>query len=163
MYFPEAGDNGSPQVIPRNDMKKLISNIYILFLMRIILSLVFIFAGIEKIISPAGFSESISNYRLLPSTIIIFSAITLPWVELFTGILLLFGISVKENAAIITALLVVFTLAVIISILRGLSIDCGCFGTALGERVGLLKVTENVLLILFGMVLARTDSDYLKL
>jgi uncharacterized membrane protein YphA (DoxX/SURF4 family) len=144
-------------------MKKLISNIYILFLMRIILSLVFIFAGIEKIISPAGFSESISNYRLLPSTIIIFSAITLPWVELFTGILLLFGISVKENAAIITALLVVFTLAVIISILRGLSIDCGCFGTALGERVGLLKVTENVLLILFGMVLARTDSDYLKL
>jgi uncharacterized membrane protein YphA (DoxX/SURF4 family) len=163
MYFPEAGDNGRTQVIPRNDMKKLISNIYILFLMRIILSLVFIFAGIEKIISPAGFSESISNYRLLPSTIIIFSAITLPWVELFTGILLLFGISVKENAAIITALLVVFTLAVIISILRGLSIDCGCFGTALGERVGMLKVTENVLLILFGMVLARTDSDYLKL
>jgi uncharacterized membrane protein YphA (DoxX/SURF4 family) len=145
-------------------MKKLISNIYFLLLIRIILSLLFIFAGIEKISNPAGFSESIGNYKLFPSFLISFSAIILPWIELITGILLLFGISVKENAAIITTLLIIFTSAVIISLFRGLNIDCGCFGTQLGEKVGMLKVGENILLIMCGVLLIiEKDSSFASL
>lgn len=144
-------------------MRKLISNNYFLLLLRIILSLVFIFAGIEKISSPAVFSESISNYKLFPSFHINFSAITLPWIELISGVLLLFGVSVKENAAIITALLVFFTIAVIISLFRGLNIDCGCFGTQLGEKVGMLKVGENIFLIVCGVLLSANDSSFASL
>lgn len=131
--------------------------------MRIILSLIFIFAGIEKIVNPAAFSESINNYKLFPSILINYSAITIPWIELITGVLLLFGISVKENAAIITTLLIFFTLAVIISLFRGLNIDCGCFGTALGEKVGLQKIVENILLIISGFLLIKSDTAYLSL
>jgi len=151
------------QVTLLNKMKKLISNKYFLLLVRIILSLVFIFAGIEKITNPAGFSDSIGYYKLFPSLLVNLSAIIIPWIELITGILLLLGISVKENAAIITTLLIIFTLAIIISLIRGLNIDCGCFGTAFGEKIGLLKVTENILLIICGVMLAVFDPDYLSI
>jgi uncharacterized membrane protein YphA (DoxX/SURF4 family) len=145
-------------------MKKLILNKYFLLLLRIILSLIFILAAIEKISNPAAFSESIANYKLFPSIMINFSAIIIPWIELITGVLLLFGISVKENAAIITVLLNIFTLAVIISLFRGLNIECGCFGTALGEKVGLRKVMENILLIICGLLLIMAkDSSFASL
>ena len=158
MYFLEGGVNGKMQDIRLNEMKKLLYNQYFLLLLRIILSLVFIFAGIEKIVSPKEFAESIANYKLFPTFLINFSAITLPWIEIITGILLLFGAAVKENAFIMTVLLNIFTLAVIISIFRGLNIDCGCFGTALGEKIGLLKVMENILLIICGLLLITAEE-----
>ena len=163
MCFSEDGENGKKQVTRLNKMKNLFTNIYFLFLLRIILSLVFIFAGLEKIASPAAFSESIVNYKLFPVFLINISAITIPWIEVISGVLLLLGISIKENAVIITSLLIIFTAAVIISIFRGLNIDCGCFGTALGERVGLLKVAENVLLIISGILVTNTETDFLRL
>ena len=39
------------------------------------------------------------------------------------------------------------TLAVLAALLRGLDIECGCFGTADASRVGVVKVLEN-----FGML-----------
>jgi putative oxidoreductase len=139
-------------------MVKILSNKYFLFLLRVLLALVFIFAAIEKIAAPASFAVSISNYKLLPTELINIPAVIIPWIELISGLLLLFGISVKENSAIITSLLIVFTIAVIISLFRGLNIDCGCFGTAYGEQIGLLKVGENILLIITGFILVRWGS-----
>jgi uncharacterized membrane protein YphA (DoxX/SURF4 family) len=132
---------------------------YFLFLLRIILSIVFIYAAIEKIALPENFSVAISNYKLFPVAMINITAIIIPWIELSAGILLLFGISVKENSAIITFLLVVFTIVIIISLFRGLNIDCGCFGTAYGSKIGLLKIIENILLIISGLVLIKWDSS----
>jgi putative oxidoreductase len=132
---------------------------YFLFLLRIILSIVFIYAAIEKIALPENFSVAISNYKLFPVAMINITAIIIPWIELSAAILLLFGISVKENSAIITFLLIVFTIAIIISLFRGLNIDCGCFGTAYGSKIGLLKIIENILLIISGLVLIKWDSS----
>ncbi|MDR3610600.1 MAG: MauE/DoxX family redox-associated membrane protein [Ignavibacteriaceae bacterium] len=144
-------------------MSGIISNKYFLFLLRLLLAFVFIFAAIEKISSPGNFSASISNYKLLPSEVINLLAIIIPWIELIAGLLLLLGISVKENSAIITTLLIVFTIAIIISLFRGLNIDCGCFGTAYGSRIGILKISENIILILSGLILTKWGSPLLAL
>ena len=124
---------------------KFLSNKYLLFIIRIVIAFIFIYAGAEKISNPDDFALSISNYRLLPISLLNFFAITLPWIEIISGILLLLGISVKENSAIILTMLSVFTIAIIISLFRGLSIDCGCFGK--GTQIGLLKLGENLLMI----------------
>ena len=87
----------------------------------------------------------------------------MPWIELTTGILLLFGVSVKENSAIINGLLVIFIIAIIISLFRGLDINCGCFGTVDGAKVGLQKILENIGLLILGFVLIKFDSDFLSL
>jgi uncharacterized membrane protein YphA (DoxX/SURF4 family) len=140
-------------------MVKILSNKYFLLLLRLLLALVFIFAAIEKIAAPGNFSVSIANYKLLPSEIINIPAIIIPWIELISGSLLLLGISVKENSTIITLLLILFTVAIIISLFRGLNIDCGCFGTTYGSKIGLLKVSENILLIISGFLLVRWGSS----
>jgi uncharacterized membrane protein YphA (DoxX/SURF4 family) len=144
-------------------MVKILSNKYFLLLLRLLLGLIFIFAAIDKIAVPANFSVSIYNYKLLPDEFINVPAIIIPWIELISGLLLLLGISVKENSVIITFLLIVFTIAIIISLFRGLNIDCGCFGTDYGTKIGLLKVSENILFILFGFILVRWDSSLFTL
>ena len=141
-----------------NNMVKILSNKYFLLLLRLLLALVFIFAAVEKIAAPGNFAVSIANYKLLPAEFINIPAIVIPWIELISGLLLLLGISVKENSAIITFLLVVFTITIIISLFRGLNIDCGCFGTTYGEQIGILKISENIILIIFGYILARWGS-----
>ena len=99
----------------------------------------------------------------MPDFTINFLAIAFPWIELVAGILLIFGIAVKENSAILSALLFVFIVAIIISIARGLNIDCGCFGTVEGSKVGLIKILENVGLLIIGLILMKFDSKFLSL
>jgi putative oxidoreductase len=142
-------------------MKKLLSNSYLLFFCRIALGFLFIYAGAEKISDPSGFSTSISNYKLLPVYTVNFFAITMPWIEIVAGILLVFGISVKENAFIINAMLIVFIVAISISLARGLSIDCGCFGK--GNQIGIQKLIENTLMFFAGVLLILYDSKILAL
>lgn len=142
-------------------MKNLFSNKYLLLVVRIVLGLIFIYAGAEKISDPEAFAVSISNYRLFPVVTLNFFAITLPWIELVTGLLILFGIAVKENSSIIFLMLLVFTIAIVISLFRGLSIDCGCFGK--GSQIGLLKLGENILMLVVSLLLIVFGSDLLKL
>jgi uncharacterized membrane protein YphA (DoxX/SURF4 family) len=157
------GSNGKLQDTQWNNMAKIISNKYFLLLLRVLLGLIFIIAATEKIAVPENFSFLIANYKLLPSEFINIPAIIIPWIELISALLLLLGILVKENSAIITFLLIVFTIAIIISLFRGLNIDCGCFGTTYGEQIGILKISENIILIIFGFILAKWGSPFLAL
>jgi uncharacterized membrane protein YphA (DoxX/SURF4 family) len=142
-------------------MNNFLKNKYFLLICRVIIAFIFIYAGAEKISNPESFAVSISNYKILPTSLINIFAITLPWIELVSGVLLLLGIFVKENSIINLSLLFVFTLAIIISMFRGLNIDCGCFGA--DNKIGLLKLIENSLMILATFLLARYGSDFLRL
>jgi uncharacterized membrane protein YphA (DoxX/SURF4 family) len=144
-------------------LNKILNNEYFLLTIRVVLAFVFIFAAISKAADPVGFSQSIYNYKLMPDFLINFLAIVFPWIELIAGILLFFGISVKENSAILSGLLLVFIVVIAISLLRGLNIDCGCFGTVAGSKVGLKKILENVGLLLLGLILIKYDSKYLSM
>jgi len=143
-------------------MSKL-NNKYLLLAYRIFLGAFFIFSSIDKINDPESFAVSIENYRLFPVFIVNVIAITLPWIELVTGLLILMGIRVKENSFIINILLVTFNLLLIIALLRGLDIDCGCFGSAYSQKVGFLKISENFLLLFFGILLQIHNSNFMTI
>ena len=144
-------------------MNKILNNDYLLLVARIILGFVFILAAVSKTADPDGFAQAIANYKLLPDFLINIAAIILPWIELSAGLLLLFGISVKENSAILSGLLIIFIAAIFISLLRGLDIECGCFGTVDGSKVGLQKILENVGLLLLGIILLVFSSSKFSL
>ena len=144
-------------------MRQILNNKYFLFTIRILLGVVFIYAAITKASDPEGFARAISNYKLLPTFLINFIAIILPWIELCAGVLLLFGISVKENSMILSGLLIVFVMAILISLARGLNIDCGCFGTVGGTKVGVQKILENIGLLISGLLLIKFDSNLFTL
>ncbi|RPI70415.1 MAG: DoxX family membrane protein, partial [Ignavibacteriales bacterium] len=134
-------------------MKNILANKYFLLFSRLVLGTIFIYAGMEKISDPEGFARSINNYKIIPFPLINIMALILPWVEVISGLLLLFGVVTRENAFIISSLLLIFFAAIFISLLRGLNIDCGCFGTVGGAKVGVQKLVENFLLILLGLQL----------
>jgi len=141
-------------------LNKLLNNKFLLLSIRIFFGFIFIFAAVTKVADPEGFSQSVYNYKLMPDFFINILAIAFPWIELVAGILLVFGISVKENSAILSGLLVVFIIAITISLARGLDIDCGCFGTVDGSKVGLKKILENIGLLLLGLILIKYNSKY---
>lgn len=144
-------------------MSKFFNNKYLLTIIRLFLGFIFIYAAITKISDAEEFSQAIYNYKLLPLSFVNILAIILPWIELCSGILLIFGILVKENSAIIFGLLIIFIIAVTISLFRGLDISCGCFGTVEGSRVGLLKILENIGLLILAILLIKFDSRFLSI
>jgi len=132
-------------------MIKIISNKYLLLISRILLAGTFIVAGTLKISDPDLFANAIENYRIFPTILINIIAITLPWIELICGIMLLFGITVKENCFLINSMLVIFLILIITAVIWGLDIDCGCFGTSDASIVGIQKVIENFILLMLGI------------
>src|SRR5512135_1360617 len=94
---------------------------------RVALGLVFVYAGILKIIDPVAFAGSVAAYKILPYGLNYLVAAILPWVEVICGALLVAGYRVRAAACIIIAMNLVFMVALASTIVRGLDIDCGCF------------------------------------
>lgn len=129
---------------------------------RIIISLVFLFASIPKINSPQDFYQSILNYKVISGIPAFFFAITIPWIELISSVLLLFSFWIKENLIILNFLLIVFTILIIRALLIGLDIECGCFGSNYSQNVGIPKILENIALILFGLIIYFYENNIKK-
>jgi uncharacterized membrane protein YphA (DoxX/SURF4 family) len=87
------------------------------------------------------FAMEIDAYQLLPQWAVLFAARTLPWAELVLGIVLLTGIGLKYAAAAATALMSVFFAIMSWSFLKGMQIDCGCFGP--GDKIGPKTLTRD--------------------
>lgn len=143
-------------------MNNFLSNKYLLLLFRLIVGFVFLYAGAQKINSPSVFAESISAYKLFPEFIINFIAVFVPWLEVISGLLLILGISVKENSFIIMNMLVLFILLIVITMLRGLDIDCGCFGESNENQIGLKKLIENIVLLFMSILVIVSKGTVIK-
>ena len=107
---------------------------------QLALGAIFFAAALPKIADPPSFAHMIYNYRILPAGLINISALTMPWVEIVAGLALILGIWKRPARWIITAMLVVFMIAISINLLRGNAIDCGCFdvsavGKSYEERI----------------------------
>ncbi len=142
-------------------MTKFLTNKYLLFAIRLILGALFIYSALTKITDVEYFAKSLYNYRLLPEETLNFFALIIPWLEFVVGLLLIAGIYVRESALLGTILMIIFIAAVGIALARGLDIECGCFGTRDGSKVGVLKIIEDIF-ILFGFIwLSVFGSDFL--
>ena len=118
--------------------------------LRWVLGGVFLWAGALKIVEPGQFATAIANYRMLPHELINLVAITLPWVEMTAGLLVLAGVWARASALVLTVLTAVFSVALISALARGLNIECGCFGTVGGRHVGLTSLAMDAGLFSFG-------------
>jgi uncharacterized membrane protein YphA (DoxX/SURF4 family) len=119
----------------------------ITWLCRLVVGGAFIYAGVVKIIDPAAFAKDIGNYQLMPDITIHLLAITLPWIEVVAGLLVLLGWWMRASLIVIGAMLVVFVAAISAALARGLDISCGCFGSSKGRRVGLITLVQDIVFL----------------
>ncbi len=113
----------------------------IIWLIRIALGIVFIYASIDKIFHPAAFAQDVYNYQILPDALINITALILPWLELFLGTCLIAGILMPGALLLANLLLIVFMAALIFNLSRGLNVHCGCFST---KATGIADKSEMI-------------------
>ena len=106
---------------------KIATSKWLALAFRLYIGGVFIYASAYKISYAGEFAGSIASYQIVPYWGVNFMAVTLPWLELVLGTLLVAGVRVKSVAAMIAGLMSVFTLAVAVNLVRGTPIGCGCF------------------------------------
>jgi len=127
---------------------------------RLILGMIFIYASWDKIINPVQFADILYNYKILPLSVINLISVFLPWLELITGLFLIFGIFIRTSAKILTTLLIIFIITITINIIRGLDFDCGCFSTIKtdsGSNPYLLLI-RDILLLIPGFAIISNDK-----
>jgi putative oxidoreductase len=95
-----------------------------------ILGALFIFAGAIKIIDPVAFYHDIGQYHLLPPALAWAVALLLPGMELLLGLALFIRRDRALAARGLVLLMLTFLAVLGISAIRGLDLDCGCFGNS---------------------------------
>lgn len=122
-----------------------------------VLGAVFLYAGATKVLDPASLAASIRSYELgLPNGFVVMAARGLPLFEVLLGLYLTVGLFTRPSAWAANGLLVVFILAILQGALRGLDLDCGCFGggATSGPANPWLEVARDVGLLALGLVVA---------
>jgi len=130
----------------------MLKNKYFLLLLRLIVGGIFIWAAISKIADPLTFAQDVKNYRLVGQTLSFLTAIILPWTELIAGLCLIIGVYPRSSALLISGLLIFFILLVAITIIRGIDVECGCFGT-FSRKADLWLILEDFLWLSISLIL----------
>ena len=131
----------------------------------------FLYLGLNKALHPIEFLKLVRQYDVLQHHLLLNLVVaTLPWFEIFCGLLLLLGVAVRGAAVMLVAMLVPFTVAVLLRALAmqeagglpfcAIKFDCGC---GAGEVLICRKLVENVLLIALSAALMFWRSHRLCL
>ena len=120
------------------------------FAARMVLGMIFLVSGAEKLAGLEAFAHAIANYKLLPFALSNFVAVLFVWTEIAIAVLLICGAAVRGAALVTGTMLLLFLIAIVSAMARGLEIDCGCFAPGAGaapEKVGWPKVFEDLALL----------------
>ncbi len=107
---------------------------YAALAVSIAVAAVFIYAGIDKLRDPLQFADSTAAFAILPAVFINLLALGLPPFEIACGVLLLGPRTRRIGALAVAAISVMFFVALGSALLRGLTLDCGCFGVGAPSR-----------------------------
>ena len=143
-------------------MKALLRHPAVHWALALVVGGVFLYACWDKILEPRKFAGIIYQYQVigpsarlgfLPANLL---AVTLPWLELVVGLLLVTGLWRREAAAVAGGLLVVFLAAIGIATAQGVDVaNCGCFSVAEhGRTPGWVLVVQDLALLAACGVLA---------
>jgi len=114
---------------------------------RWILGVIFLYAAITKILDPAGFAADISHYALLPNSMVNATAVILPWIEAIVGLAMLAGFAADGATLFVSLILFLFLAALGQAFVRGLDINCGCFGHTDAKEGLLVPIVRDTILL----------------
>jgi len=114
---------------------------------RMLLGVMFIYSGFFKVADPVTFGRVITAYGLLPELMVPYAAVTVSMLETILGFLLLTGVWIRSAAAVSFLMMLVFSAAISINLIRGNEFDCGCFELSrfgISERISSWLVVRDL-------------------
>lgn len=126
-------------------------------MMKLSLSVIFLYAGYVKILDPKQFFIDISNYQILPDYIVYISSYFLPPFEIIIAVCLFIKSKSKVALFLISSLLIIFLIAIISAWIRGLDISCGCFGK--GSSSLTMTFIRNCVLLTFAGIICLYNKN----
>ena len=130
----------------------------VVWILRLLLGGLFLYSGALKVWDVAAFAQAVHGYRLLPDAVVPVVAQVLPWLEIWCALALWFTPILRRASWIwINLLLVVFTVAKISALQRGLDISCGCTHSA--TPMTWMSVVENFFLLALSLPGLCLDED----
>ena len=132
----------------------------VLLLARLLLAVVFVVAGLAKLVDRAGSQQALIDFGV-PARLVTPLAVLLPLAELAVAVALIPTASAWWGALGALALLVLFVAAIGYNLARGRTPDCHCFGQLHSAPVGWSTLIRNVILAAvagFVVGLGRTNA-----
>jgi uncharacterized membrane protein YphA (DoxX/SURF4 family) len=119
---------------------------------RLGLAGLFFYAALPKMADPDAFAKAIANYKVILPIIgqgyVYPAAMFVPALEAIIGVGILLNRSKRAASWLSAGILALFTVLILQAVLRGLNIDCGCFGASelaqsKATKVGWIKIAQN--------------------
>jgi len=136
-------------------------------LARLVLAGVLAAAGWLKLMDPDASVRAVAAYRLLPELPAKWVGLGLPLLELALALLLALGLGTRLAAAITAVLMVVFICGIASVWIRGIAIECGCFGgggtVAANQTAYLTEILRDTGLLVLAAGLARWPFSRLSM
>ena len=104
-------------------------NLYLSFVFRIALGIIFIISGAGKLPEGAAFVDQVEEANILPHALAWVYGTALPYVEIVIGALLILGLLSRFAAGIGGLAALSFIIGNSTRLYQGLYGECGCFGT----------------------------------
>jgi uncharacterized membrane protein YphA (DoxX/SURF4 family) len=129
---------------------------------RLIMGAFILYVGVIKIRhGPNRLLESILGYDLVPRGVAAVLARWLPWVEVLSGLMLIFGFMSQLAALLVFGLFLIYTAAITLSLIRGKNNDCGCFASLTPVQWRL--VYRNIILMALLLPVYVFDGGVIKI
>ena len=132
--------------------------------LRLLLGLLFIMSGGEKLLDLKYFSLVIAEYQLLPSLLIPAIALFVSLCELLCGTMLLLDLFSRIGASVMLCMMAIFIAAMTNNLMRGLDHDCGCFEFlaqwyGLKEEIGIGPIVRDILFFILLLPVTLLGSN----
>lgn len=147
----------------RNTLFTILTSDGVIFALRLLLGALFIYASYDKIAHPHQFAIAVRAYKIIPVEYSNLFALMLAWSEMIAGALIIAGVFTRQAASAIFIMLFMFIAAIVISIVRGLAIDCGCFSNEGGHGVDYSLLMRDILLLCAAFIVIRFERGFLSL
>jgi uncharacterized membrane protein YphA (DoxX/SURF4 family) len=121
-------------------LREIILSDWIYRIVRVIYVVLFVYAGVNKLLNPRAFATVIDAFGLVPDPLIMPIAVALPILEILAAVGLLFD--VRGSLGLVAGLLVFFMAVVSYGIWMGLL--CGCWSRRPGGLQGLAGLYESI-------------------
>ena len=117
----------------------------------VILGAVFLASGVTKIAAAQQWRSQSAELGV-PAPI----AVVVPFIEVVVGALLVSQLALRQVALVAVALLVAFTVVLVVRLLQGRRPPCACFGAWTTKPIGWGDVARNVAFLVLATLLALT-------